>query len=114
MAKVVAEGKAPEAQLASLVETFVDFGIEHPAFVDCAQTLMRRPGPELLDEISASALFRLGRGISSCLVQLCSPLDAGVAAGLFEVHDPTLIATYLYSTGFGAPKLARVGPGPQE
>ncbi|HEY9565190.1 MAG TPA: TetR/AcrR family transcriptional regulator [Nocardioides sp.] len=114
MAKVVAEGKAPEAQLASLVETFVDFGIEHPAFVDCAQTLMRRPGPELLDEISESALFRLGRGISSCLVQLSSTLDEGVAAGLFEVDDTTLLANYMYSTGFGALQLARVGMVIQE
>ena len=52
---------------AAVVEAFVDYGLEHPAFVDCAQTLMRRPGPELLDEISESALFRLGRGISRCL-----------------------------------------------
>src|SRR6476646_7096355 len=42
-------------------------GVAHPAFVDCAQTIMRRTGPDLLDEISESALFRLGRGISGCL-----------------------------------------------
>ena len=33
---------------------------------------MRRSGPELLDEVSESALFRLGRGISSCLTVLSS------------------------------------------
>ena len=48
---------------------FVDYGVAHPAFVDCAQTLMRRTGPELLDEMSESALFRLGRGISGCLAR---------------------------------------------
>ena len=46
---------------------FVDYGLAHPAFIDCAQALMRRSGAELLDEISESALFRLGRGISGCL-----------------------------------------------
>src|SRR3712207_2913803 len=48
-------------RLEGLVGAFVDYGLAHPAFVDCAQTLMRRSGPELLDEISESALFRLGR-----------------------------------------------------
>ena len=39
----------------------------HPAFVDCAQALMRRRGEDLLLEISESALFRLGRAISANL-----------------------------------------------
>ena len=34
---------SPAEQLVAVVEAFVDFGVEHPAFVDCAQTLMRRP-----------------------------------------------------------------------
>ena len=51
--------------------------LEYPAFVDCAQTLMRRPGPELLEEISEGSLFRLGRGISACLTQLSDVLDDG-------------------------------------
>ena len=59
-----------EAQLTALVTAFVEYGVAHPAFVDCAQTLMRRTGPDLLDEMSESALFRLGRGISGCLAIL--------------------------------------------
>src|SRR4029079_1864654 len=50
-----ASGKrTPMSRLTAVVEAFVDFGVEYPAFVDCAQTLMRRPGPELLEEISES------------------------------------------------------------
>ena len=88
---------------------FVDYGLAHPAFTDCAQALMRRSGPELLDEISESALFRLGRGISGCLAILQDALQAGVDAGTFRVDDPTLLANTLYASGLGALQLARVG-----
>src|SRR3954454_2337950 len=47
----------PAHRLELLVGAFVDYGLAHPAFIDCAQTLMRRSGPELIDEISESALF---------------------------------------------------------
>jgi AcrR family transcriptional regulator len=99
----------PEQRLAALVGAFVDYGVAHPAFVDCAQTLMRRTGPDLLDEISESALFRLGRGISSCLAVLTQVLEDGVAAGEFHVDDPVLLANTLYASGLGALQLARVG-----
>ena len=99
----------PERRLAGLVGAFVDYGVAHPAFVDCAQTLMRRTGPDLLDEISESALFRLGRGISSCLAVLTQVLEDGVAAGDFRVDDPVLLANTLYASGLGALQLARVG-----
>ena len=83
--------------------------LEYPAFVDCAQTLMRRPGPELLEEISESSLFRLGRGISACLARLSEVLEAGNASGDFHVDDPTLLANHMYASGLGALQLARVG-----
>ena len=35
--------RTPMSQLVAVTEEFIDFGVEHPAFVDCAQTLMRRP-----------------------------------------------------------------------
>ena len=81
----------------------------HPAFVDCAQALMRRSGPELLDEISESALFRLGRAISGV------PDDpVGRARGRhrdrrLHRHRPDLLANTLYASGLGALQLARVG-----
>lgn len=96
-------------RLRAIVSEFVDYGVEHPAFIDCAQSLMRRSGPELLDEMSESALFRLGRGISGCLATLTSALEDGVGTGDFSVKDPTLLANTLYASGLGALQLARVG-----
>ncbi len=100
---------AAPRRLERLVGAFADYGLAHPAFIDCAQALMRRSGPELLDEISESALFRLGRGISGCLAILVAALQTGVEAGDFRVEDPTLLANTLYASGLGALQLARVG-----
>lgn len=97
------------SRLTAVVEAFVDFGVQYPAFVDCAQTLMRRPGPELLEEISESSLFRLGRGISACLAQLSEVLETGNERGDFRVENPTLLANHMYASGLGALQLARVG-----
>jgi AcrR family transcriptional regulator len=109
--RAVAEAAGdPRERLAAIVRAFVDYGLAHPPFVDCAQALMRRSGSELLDEISESALFRLGRGISSCLTILSTALEAGVASGEFVLNDdPTLLANMLYANGLGALQLARVG-----
>jgi len=100
---------AARERLAAIVGAFVDYGLSHPAFLDCAHALMRRRGNELLDEISASALFRLGRSISSCLTILSGALEAGTESGDFEVADPALLANTLYASGLGALQLARVG-----
>ena len=99
----------PAARVGRLVGAFVDYGLAHPAFIDCAQALMRRRGEELLDEISETALFRLGRGIAGCLAVLQAALQAGVDAGEFRVENPTLLANTLYASGLGALQLARVG-----
>jgi len=109
LADATDSGRSPMTRLVAVTEAFIDFGLEYPAFVDCAQTLMRRPGPELLEEISESSLFRLGRGISACLTQLSDVLDAGVASGDFTVTDSTLLANHMYASGLGALQLARVG-----
>lgn len=109
LADAVAGASTPAAQLEGLVTAFVEYGVAHPAFVDCAQTIMRRPGPDLLDEMSESALFRLGRGISGCLALLTQVLEDGVEQGFFTVEDPVLLANTLYASGLGALQLARVG-----
>jgi AcrR family transcriptional regulator len=96
-------------RLRAITGAFVDYGLAHPAFIDCAQTLMRRSGPELLDEMSEGALFRLGRGISGCLATLVAALDDGVASGDFVIADTNLLANTLYASGLGALQLARVG-----
>jgi AcrR family transcriptional regulator len=110
LAAAAAEERDPRARLGAVVGAFVDYGVAHPAFVDCAQSLMRLPGEELLDEISESALFRLGRGISSCLSVLSAAIESGVESGDFVTpDDPTLLANTMYASGLGAIQLARVG-----
>ena len=101
--------QAPRDQLAAIVSAFVDYGVAHPAFVDCSHSLMRRTGNELFDEISESAMLRLGRAIASCLSVLRQALDAGVRSGDFAASDPALLANMLYATGLGGLQLARVG-----
>lgn len=99
----------PAGRLVGITSAFVDYGLEYPAFVDCAQTLMRRRGNDLFDELSESALFRLGRAMSGCLTTLSDAVEEGIRTGDFEVEDSTLLANLLYSTGLGALQLARVG-----
>lgn len=101
--------EAPASRLQSLVEAFADYGLAHPAFVDCAQTLMRRTGPELLDEVSEDAALRLGRAMAACLGILTKVLVAGQEAGVFHVTQPTALSNLLYATGLGTLQLARVG-----
>jgi AcrR family transcriptional regulator len=101
--------KKPREQLAAVVSAFVDYGVAHPAFVDCAHSLMRRTGTELFDEISEGAMLRLGRAIASCLAVLRRALQAGADSGDFAVSDPVLLANTLYATGLGGLQLARVG-----
>ena len=109
LVEAVAAHRTPRTQLAALVSAFVDYGVGHPAFVDCAHSLMRRTGTELFDEISENAMLRLGRRIASCLAVLRRPLEAGAASGDFHVDDPVLLANTLYATGLGGLQLARVG-----
>src|SRR5690242_15465870 len=45
LAEAARSRTVPIDQLEAVTEAFVDFGLQYPAFVDCAQTLMRRPGP---------------------------------------------------------------------
>jgi AcrR family transcriptional regulator len=98
-----------EDRLRAITAAFVDYGLEFPAFVDCALTLMRRPGPELLDEISEGAMYRLGRGISTCLATVAAAIQAGVDSGVFNTDDVHLLANTLYASGLGGMQLARVG-----
>jgi AcrR family transcriptional regulator len=102
-------GTTPRDRLTAAVGAFVEYGVAHPAFTDCALALMRRNWAELLDEISESALLRLGRAISGCLSILVTILEEGSAEGAFHVEDPNLLANMLYASGLGTLQLARVG-----
>ena len=109
LAAAGAGAATPEAGLVAIVTAFADYALDHPAFVDCAQALMRRPGSELLDEVSERALLKLGGGMAACLRTLSETIERGVAAGDFEVEDATLLANTLYASGLGALMLARSG-----
>ena len=98
----------PRARLVALTEAFVDYGLAHPAFVDCAQALMRRPGGDLLEEVSESAMLRLGRAITGCLSVVTEVLEAGVDTGDFRVADPQLLSNMLYASALGTLQLGRV------
>ena len=99
----------PVPRLQRITEAFMDFGLEFPAFVDCAQTLMRRTGPELFEEISEGAVYRLGRAIATCLGRVAAVLQDGVDRDIFHTEDVHLLANTLYATGLGGMQLARVG-----
>lgn len=99
----------PSERLRGLVTAFVGYGTDHPAFVDCAQSLMLRSGTDLRAEVSESAMFRLGKAISGCLSILSGVLADGTATGDFGVEDPELLANLLYASGLGTLLLARVG-----
>jgi AcrR family transcriptional regulator len=101
--------RKPTTQLRAVIEAFVDFGLAYPAFVDCSLTLMRRPGPELLEEVSESAMFRLGREIATCMEHVVIPIREGVETGEMKVDDPYQLANTLYATGLGGLQLARLG-----
>lgn len=99
----------PTQRLSSIVRAFAEYGIEYPAFVDCAQSLMRRTGSELLDEVSEDAALRLGRSMAGCLGLLTQVLSAGNDTGEFRIESPPTLANLLYATALGTLQLARVG-----
>jgi AcrR family transcriptional regulator len=101
-------GTEPETRLRRLAEAFVDYGSGHPAFVDCGVTVLRM-GPELLDELSPSALFRLGRAMTECLSHVVRVLRDGQAAGVFGIDDPDVVANTMYALGLGGLQLVRLG-----
>jgi AcrR family transcriptional regulator len=104
----------PIKRLRELSQTYLEFCLEYPAFLDCALSLMRRPYGELGERVSTGVLFRLGQAMSSCLSPLSQVLAEGKEQGVFEVSDPDFLANLLYSQGLGAMHLARVAAGVRE
>ena len=95
----------PVGRLENLVVVFLDFGSSYPAFVDCAQTLLRRRGEELMEEVSERVMFDLGRAMAACLNHVVDVLEAGVKAGEFHVRDPNLLANVFYTQALGVMNL---------
>lgn len=102
----------PVARLRAITEVFVDYGLEHPAFLDCALSLMRQPASELGGVVREGTMTRLGRAMATGMQHIVDALDAGSETNAFPaVKDPWFAANMLYAQAIGAMHLARVGVG---
>lgn len=101
------EGTAAE-RLRRVSEVHADYCLTHPAYLDCALSLLRRPAEELRELVSDAVWIRLAQGMADCL-----GLVARVLAEL-EVADPDLTANLLYTQALGMMQLARLGVGVRE
>ena len=98
------EGISPSERLRSGFEAFADYGIEYPAFLDCALSLVRQPA-ELQEHVSDVVLLRLSQATAAWLGWLADVLhDLGIA-------EPHLRANQLYLQAIGVLHLARAGAG---
>jgi len=95
-------------RLRQISAAFLDFGERYPAFVDCALTLLRRPGDELMHEVNEGSMVQLGRSLARCLRVLVDVIEAGVESGEFKVANPDLLANVLYTQALGGLQLARL------
>lgn len=96
----------PADRLGGLSDAMIDYGVTNPAFVDCALTLLRRPGSELMDEVGQPVMISLGQAMWSSLSRVVDVLEAGVQVGDFDVPDPVLLANILYTQDLGIISLA--------
>lgn len=102
------EGPAEE-RIVAFAEAFLDYCLRHPAFIECAMTMLRLPGHELLERISEGAMLQMGRAVASALHRPIALLREGDAAGEFRVADPDYTANAMYVQILGLAHLARVG-----
>jgi len=112
-----AEASEPEDPIAALREAclrYVDFCLEHPAFVDYSLSLLGRPTEELREQISDSIWLRLGAALAACAGRLERILAAGAEQKAFAVADPAFRANLLSAQILGSIQLARAGVGVRE
>jgi AcrR family transcriptional regulator len=102
---VDAETDDPRERLRLGTEAFAEYGIEHPAFLDCALSLLRQPVEELRAEVSEGVWRRLGAAMGACIGWLAEVL------GKLGVAKPDLRANELYLEAIGVLHLARSGVG---
>lgn len=110
--EVVAElpdGGPAADRLILFTEAFLDFCVDHPAFIECAMTMLRQPGAELLERISEGAMLQMGRAVASALHRPIELLREGDRSGEFAIADPDYTANAMYVQVLGLAHLARVG-----
>ncbi len=101
----------PVARLEDGWWRYTSFCLEHPAFLDCGLSLMRRSAEELREAISDAIWIRLGQSMAACLSKLSQILAEGAAQGVFDVDDADFTANQLYAQTLGTMHLARIGVG---
>jgi AcrR family transcriptional regulator len=109
-----AEDGTPTERLRGCTLVFAEYCMEHPAFIDCALSLLRRPAPALRERVSESVWLRLGRSMAGCLRTTAAVLTDGMATGEFGITDPDFEANRLYTQTLGTMHLARIGVGVRE
>jgi AcrR family transcriptional regulator len=112
-----AEASEPEDPITALRETclrYVDFCLEHPAFVHHSLSLLGHPTEELREQISDPIWLRLGAALAACVGRLERILAAGVEQEAFAVADPAFRANLLSAQILGSVQLARAGVGVRE
>ena len=102
---VTEETDDPSEQLRRGFEAFADYGIEHPAFLDCALSLLRQPAEDLYAQVSDAVWLRLGSSMAACIGWL------GAVLRELEVPEADLRANQLYLQAIGVLHLARSGVG---
>lgn len=88
-------------ELQLIATEFFTYGMAHPAFVDCAQALLRFRGTEIIDEIRPEPLLKLGAAMNLCLDHMVQVFDRGTREGVLAITDPTLLANVVYTQGLG-------------
>lgn len=101
----------PAARLREGLVRYTNFCLDHPAFLDCGLSLMRRSADELREVISDAIWIRLGQSMAACLGKLSAILAEGASEGVFSVEDPDFTANQLYAQTLGTMHLARIGVG---
>ncbi len=101
----------PVARLEEGWLRYTTFCLDHPAFLDCGLSLMRRSAEELREAISDAVWIRLGQNMAACLGKLSQILAEGARQGVFTVEDPDFTANQLYAQTLGTMHLARIGVG---
>ena len=98
------EELSPSERLSHGFAAFADYGIAHPAFLDCALSLVREPA-ELQEQVSDVVLLRLSQATAYWIGWLADVLDD------LGVPEPQLRANQLYLQAIGVLHLARAGAG---
>lgn len=104
----VPEDAAPRERLERVSTVHAEYCLTHPAYLDCAVALLRRPAEKLRELVSDAVWIHLAQGMAECLGTV-----ARILADL-EVEDPDLGANLLYTQALGTMQLARLGVGVRE